>query len=312
LLPEPEAYDYTATGGGGNDVRRHGPTKGDAALFLDMSLSKSRTALPVPPPPDAEVGTLLRHWRTARRLSQLELALDANISSRHLSYVETGRAQPSRDMVLRLADALEVPLRERNTLLIAAGFAPRYFETGLAAPEMARMRDAIELILRQQEPFPAWVLDRYWNILMANKAAPRCTRFLLGAEPTEGNMLRLCLHPNGVRPMMVSWEETAGDLIRHLHHQIATSPMDKRAKDLLAEVLAYPGVPSQWRTRDVAMPPTPLLTTVFRKGDVELRFFSTITTFGTAHDVTLEELRIECSFPADEATATACRELFSS
>jgi hypothetical protein len=214
--------------------------------------------------------------------------------------------------VLRLADTMEVPLRERNALLIAAGFAPRYFETGLAAPEMARMRGAIELILRQQEPFPAFVLDRYWNILMANEAAPRCTRFLLGTEPTEGNMLRLCLHPNGVRPMMMSWEETAGDLIRHLHNQIAASPLDERAKDLLAEVLAYPGIPAQWRTRDVAIPPSPLLTTVFRKGDVELRFFSTITTFGAPHDVTLEELRIECSFPADEATAIACRELFSS
>lgn len=277
-----------------------------------MSLSKSRTAQPQPLAPDADVGTLLRHWRTARRLSQLELALDASISSRHLSYVETGRARPSREMVLRLADALEVPLRERNALLIAAGFAPRYFETGLAAPEMARMRDAIELILRQQEPYPAFVLDRHWNILMANQAAPRCTRFLLDAEPAEGNMLRLCLHPNGVRRMMVSWEETAGDLIRHLHHQIAASPLDEPVKALLAEVLAYPGIPEHWRTRDVAMAPTPLLTTVFRKGDVELRFFSTITTFGTPHDVTLEELRIECSFPADEATATTCRELFSS
>jgi hypothetical protein len=111
--------------------------------------------------------------------------------------------------------------------------------------------------------------------------------------------------------MMPKWEETASDLIRHLHHQIATSPADERAKDLLAEVLAYPGVPTHWRTRDIAMPPTPLLTTFFRKGDVELRFFSTITTFGTPHDVTLEELRIECSFPADESTAATCRDLFS-
>jgi transcriptional regulator with XRE-family HTH domain len=276
-----------------------------------MSLAKSRTAQPQPVPADAEVGALLRHWRTARRLSQLELSLNADVSSRHLSYVETGRSQPSRDMVLRLAEALEIPLRERNALLVAAGFAPRYYETGLAAPEMAQMRRAIELILRQQEPFPAFVLDRYWNILMANDAAPRCTRFLLGAEPTEGNMLRLCLHPNGLRPMMPSWEETAGDLIRHLHHQVATSPGDERAKALLAEVLSYPGVPARWRTRDIATPPTPLLTTFFCKGEVELRFFSTITTFGTPHDVTLEELRIECSFPADESTATACRELFS-
>jgi transcriptional regulator with XRE-family HTH domain len=254
---------------------------------------------------------MLRYWRCARRLSQLALALAADVSSRHLSYVETGRSRPSREMLLRLADALEVPLRERNALLVAAGFAPRYYETSLAAPEMAQMRSAVELILRQQQPFPAFVLDHYWNIVMANDAAPRCTRFLLGADATETNMLRLCLHPNGLRKVMPNWEETAADLIRHLHHQIATSPADERAKALLSEVLAYPGTPTHWRTRDVANPPTPLLTTFFRKGDVELRFFSTITTFGTPHDVTLEELRIECTFPVDESTARVCRDLFS-
>ena len=264
------------------------------------------------PPPDATVGALLRHWRTARRLSQLELALEAGVSSRHLSYVETGRSQPSREMVLLLADALEIPLRERNALLVAAGYAPRYFETGLAAPEMAQVRNAIDLILRHQEPYPAFVLDRHWDIRMSNQAAPRCTRFLLGAEPTESNMLRLVLHPNGLRPMMVNWEETAGDLIRHLHNQIAASPSDERAKRLLAEVLAQPGVPARWRTRETGAPTTPLLRTSFRKGDVELRFFSTFTTFGTPYDVALEELRIECSFPADEKTASACRELFGS
>jgi transcriptional regulator with XRE-family HTH domain len=277
-----------------------------------MSARESRAPLPPPLLPDVEVGALLRHWRTARRLSQLALALDADVSSRHLSYVETGRSQPSREMVLRLADALEIPLRERNALLVAAGYAPRYFETGLAAPEMAQMRSAIDLILRHQEPYPAFVLDRHWDIRMSNQAAPRCTRFLLGAEPTESNIIRLLLHPNGLRPRLVNWEETAEDLIRHLHNQIAASPSDERAKGLLAEVLAYPAVPARWRTREIGAPATPLLTTIFRKGDVELRFFSTITTFGTPHDVTLDELRIECSFPADEATATACRELFGS
>jgi transcriptional regulator with XRE-family HTH domain len=266
----------------------------------------------IPPPAGADVGGLLRHWRTARRLSQLELALEADVSSRHLSYVETGRSQPSREMVLRLADALEIPLRERNALLVAAGYAPRYFETGLAAPEMSQVRNAIELILRHQEPYPAFVLNRHWDIYLANQAAPRCTRFLLGAEPTESNMMRLALHPDGLRPMMVNWEETAGDLVRHLHNQVAASPSDERARGLLAEVLAYPGIPARWRMREVGAPATPLLTTIFRKGDVELRFFSTFTMFGTPHDVALEELRIECSFPADEATAATCRELFSS
>jgi hypothetical protein len=177
---------------------------------------------------------------------------------------------------------------------------------------MAQMRRAIELILGHQEPYPAFVLDRHWEIRMSNQAASRCTRFLLGAEPTESNMMRLVLHPNGLRPVMPNWEQTAGDLIRDLHNQIAGSPSDERSRELLAEVLAYPGVPKRWRTREIGAPTTPLLTTTFRKGDVELRFFSTFTTFGTPQDVTLEELRIECSFPADDATANTCRELFGS
>jgi hypothetical protein len=179
-----------------------------------------------------------------------------------------------------------------------------------ASPEPA-LRSAIELILRHQGALLAFVLDRHWDIRMSNQAAARCSRFLLSTEPTESSMLRLLLHPNGLRPMMVNWEETAGDLIRNVHNQIA-SPSDERAKGLLAEVLAYPGVAPRWRTREIGSPTTPLLTTIFRKGDVELRFFSTITTSGTPHDVTLEELHIECSFPADEATGTACRRLLGS
>ena len=276
-----------------------------------VSLRMARPQPPQPALPGAPVGALLRHFRTARRLSQLELALDADVSSRHLSYVETGRSQPSREMVLRLADTLEVPLRERNALLAAAGFAPLYFETDLDAPAMAPVRGAVELILRHQEPYPAFVLDRYWDIRQANQAGARCTRFLLGADPAESNMLRLVLRPDGLRPVMPRWHETAGDLVRHLHGQIAATPSDDRAQALLREVLAYPGVPARWHTRDVAAPAAPLLTTFFRKGDVELTFFSTLTTFGTAYDVALQELRVECSFPADEGTAARCRELFS-
>jgi transcriptional regulator with XRE-family HTH domain len=277
-----------------------------------MATVESHPPLPRPATRGTEIGALLRDWRSARHLSQLELALDAQVSSRHLSYVETGRSQPSREMVLRLADALDIPLRARNALLVAAGYAPLYFETGLGAPEMAQLRSAIELILQHQEPYPAFVLDRHWNIRMSNQAAARCTRFLLGAEPTEQNMIRLVVHPKGLRPVLVNWEETASDLIRHLHTQIAASPSDERAKALLSEVLAYPGVPARWGSRDIGSSTTPLLTTIFRKDDVELRFFSTITTFGTPRDVTLEELHIECSFPADEATAAKCRALFSS
>ena len=276
-----------------------------------MTTVESHPPLPRPATRGTEIGALLRHWRTARHLSQLELALDAQVSSRHLSYVETGRSQPSREMVLRLADALDVPLRARNALLVAAGFAPLYFETDLGAPDMAELRRAIELILQHQEPYPAFVLDRHWNIRMANQAADRCTRFLLGAAPNEQNMIRLVTQPNGLRAVLVNWQEIAGDLIRHLQSHVAASPSDERAAALLREVLAYPGVPAALESRDVGTPTTPLLTTIFRKDDIELRFFSTITTFGTPRDVTLEELHIECSFPADGATASACRALFS-
>jgi len=267
---------------------------------------------PTAPPAGEGAGALLRHWRTTRRLSQLDLALTTGTSARHLSCLETGRSQPSREMVLRLANALEIPLRERNALLLAAGYAPRYYETGLAAPEIAQQRSAIELILRHQEPYPAIVMDRHWNVRMGNQAAARFTRFLLGADPAESNVIRLSLHPNGLRSVTVNWEETAEDLIRHLHHQIAALPSDVGAKELLEEVLGYPGIPARWRIREVGAPATPLLTTVFRKDGVELRYFSTITTFATPRDVTLDELRIECAFPADEATAAASRELFGS
>jgi transcriptional regulator with XRE-family HTH domain len=285
------------------------PARSDTAVADPRS---NRAGSAPSEPRNANVGATLRDWRVARRLSQLELALHAGVSSRHLSYVETGRSQPSSEMVQRLAGALEIPLRERNALLLAAGYAPRYFETDLAAPDMVRMRSAIELILQHQEPYPAFVLDRHWDIRLSNRAAQRCTRFLLGAEPTESNMMRLALHPSGLRPMMVNWEETAGDLIRHLHNQITATPSDQAAKNLLKEVLTYPGIPAQWLAREIGATSTPLLTTIFRKGDVELRLFSTMTSFSTPHDVTLEELRIECSFPADEATATACHTLFGS
>lgn len=256
------------------------------------------------------IGGLLRQWRTTRRLSQLELSLETGVSSRHLSYVETGRARPSREMVLRLAEALAVPLRERNDLLLAAGFAPGYVETGLGTPEMAAVRHAVDLILEHQEPYPAFVLDRQWQVREGNRSAARCTRFLLGRESHETNMLRLVLGPDGLRPVIMNWEELAGDLLRHLQHQVATTPTDARARALLAEVLAFPGIPEGWKTPDLEIPRSPLLTTRFRKDGVDLWFFSTLTTFGTPHDAGLADLRIECNFPADDATAAFCRERF--
>jgi transcriptional regulator with XRE-family HTH domain len=260
----------------------------------------------------AQVGVLLRHWRSTRRLSQLDLALQADISSRHLSYVETGKAKPSREMVARLAEALDMPLRERNALLLAAGYAPLYRETQLGAADLTLARRAMELILRQQEPYPAIVVDRYWNLLQANGGAAQLFGYLLGGPPTEGNVLRMVFRQDGLRPLIANWEEVAGDMIRRLHQESAGPDEGNAGRMLIAEVLSYPGVPTRWPLEELSAPSTPLLTIVFRKGGRELRFFSTITTFGTPKDITLEHLRIECSYPADEATERRCRELSDS
>jgi transcriptional regulator with XRE-family HTH domain len=256
-----------------------------------------------------EVGVLLRHWRSARRLSQLDLALQADVSSRHLSYVETGKAKPSREMVARLAEALDVPLRERNALLLAAGYAPLYRQTQLGAGDLTLARRAVEFILKQQEPYPAIVVDRYWNLLQANGSAGQLFGFLLDGPPAEANVLRMVFRPDGLRPVIANWEEVAGDMIRRLHQESVGPDEANDGRALIAEVLSYPGVPARWHTEELTAPTTPLLTIVFRKNGRELRFFSTITTFGTPKDITLEQLRIECSYPADEATERRCREM---
>ncbi len=272
------------------------------SMEILASPSAPRTAPPV--------GELLREWRAARRMSQLDLALEAGLSTRHLSCIETGKAQASREMIFRLADSLGMALRERNALLVAAGYAPLYPESALAVPELTRVRRAIELMLEHQEPYPAFVLNRHWDVLLANRAAAAVNRFVLGGrDSAHGNMLRQIFDPGDLRQAFANWEEVAGDLIRHLHKLVADAPTDGKARALLEEMLAYPGVPSGWRWRELGASPTPLITTVFRAQGRELRFFSAITTFGTARDVTLDELHVECCYPADEATAAACREL---
>jgi transcriptional regulator with XRE-family HTH domain len=183
---------------------------------------------------------LLREWRAARRVSQLHLALEAGTSSRHLSYLETGKAQPSRGMIGRLAEALDMPLRERNALLLAAGFAPEYTETGLDAPELASVRRAIEFILEHQNPYPAFVLNRRWDILMANQGARHVGNFLLGRIP-HLNMVRQFLDPDDMRRVVVNWEEVAGDLIRHLHDEVAAAPSDTKARAAAGRSAALSG-----------------------------------------------------------------------
>jgi transcriptional regulator with XRE-family HTH domain len=253
--------------------------------------------------PNMSFGVLLRRWRAVRHLSQLDLALDADISTRHLSCVETGRAQPSREMVLRLAETLQIPLRERNALLLAAGYAPLYRNTSLDTPEAEAARRAVELLMAQLEPYPVLVVDRYWNTLKMNTGAKRFLAFFPGCDSvTPHNGVRLVFHPQGLRPFIENWESVAARIIQRVHREAAANPADETMKCFLEELLSYPGVPSRWRMLDLDDAPPPFLTINYRWKKSTLRLFSALTTFGTALDIALQELRIESFFPADEAT----------
>jgi transcriptional regulator with XRE-family HTH domain len=251
-------------------------------------------------------GALLRRWRVTRRISQLNLALDAEISTRHLSCLETGRAQPSREMVLRLAEALQVPLRERNELFLAGGYAPIYRRTHLDTMVLEGARHALDLLMKHQEPYPAFVLDRYWNTLRMNDGMKRFLGLFLGCEGFAlGNPVRLVFHPQGLRPFIQNWEDVAARLIRRVHREAAANPWDEKMQAFLDELLSYPGVPARWRLPDFDGTAPPFLTIDYTWNGSTLRLFSMITTFGTAQDIELQELRIESVFPADEATRAA-------
>ena len=255
------------------------------------------------------VGGLLRDWRVARRMSQLRLSLEARVSARHLSFLETGRAQPSREMVCRLAEVLDVPLRERNALLLAAGYAPAFHETPLEEPQLVHVRRALEFILAKQEPYPAFAFDRRWNHVLSNCAARAIFGQLLAGAKRHGNIMRQVFDPESLRPRITNWNEVAGELLRLLRRDVAVAPQDSAARALLDEILAYPDVPMQVNGNGKSRHATPLLTTAYRLGDRELRFFSTITTFDASDELTVAELRIECAFPADEATDLFCRQV---
>ena len=253
----------------------------------------------IPPSP---VGELLQHWRRQRRMSQLALSAEAGVTPRHVSFVESGRASPSRGMVLRLARALDVPLRERNHMLTAAGYAPLYRETGLDAEAMSRVRHALETVLAHHEPHPAVVMDRHWNIVLSNDAAAAMFDWLLdGADPGEPpNVVRLMF--TRLRPHVANWEQTGEALIQRVHREAVGGVPDAQTTRLLEEVLALPDVPPHWRTPDFATTPLPLLPVQLAKDGVEVAYFSLVTTVGTPQDVTLQEIRIESFFPADANT----------
>jgi transcriptional regulator with XRE-family HTH domain len=249
------------------------------------------------------VGTLLRDWRQRRRLTQMDLALDADISPRHLSFVETGRAQPSREMLLHLSEQLEIPLRERNALLVAGGFAPMYRERGLDDAALAQAREAIELVLAAQRPFPALALDRRWNIAASNDALPELYE---GVSPLllkpPVNALRLSLHPQGVAPRIENLAVWRSHLLGRLRRQVGLTG-DPALRALLEEISAYPGDRTEFPDQHAVLVPLVVRTSLGR-----LSFFSTTTVFGSPVDVTLSEIAIEMFFAADEATAKAVRQ----
>jgi transcriptional regulator with XRE-family HTH domain len=255
-------------------------------------------------------GSLLKHWRNQRGFSQLDLAVTSQVSQRHISFLESGRAKPSRVMVLQLAEVLEIPLRQQNLMLTAAGFAPIHAETDLSVPEMTQVRKALDFMLRQQEPYPAIVVDRYWNLLLTNAAATRLLTTFISPEQLQThfyqdgkiNLVRVMFHPQGLRPFIVNWKDVSGHLLQRLYREAIAEGESEQSKMLLNELMSYPGISEVWSTSNRTTQNTLLLTVHLKCAELELQFFSTIATLGTPYDITLQELRIECLFPADETT----------
>ncbi|RWD61043.1 helix-turn-helix transcriptional regulator [Mesorhizobium sp.] len=250
---------------------------------------------------DISAGSLIREWRTRRRMSQLDLAMEADISQRHLSFVESGRAQPSREMVLHLAEQLSIPLRQRNQLLLAAGFAPSFSERPLTDATLAPAMAAVETVLKGHEPFPALAVDRHWNLVSANAAIAPFLADISEQSLLQSpvNVLRLSLHPGGVAPRIVNLAEWRAHLLERLKH-LSDAAGDPVLIDLERELRAYPsGLKS---SRPAPVEPGIVHPLRLAHGDQVLSFISTITVFGTPLDVTLSELAIESFFPADEQT----------
>jgi transcriptional regulator with XRE-family HTH domain len=251
-------------------------------------------------------GRQLRQWRERRRLSQLQLALEVEMSTRHLSFVETGRAQPSRDLIIRLADYLDIPLRARNQILLAAGLAPEFEETGLTAPEMSEALAVIEHLLKAHEPFPALAVDRHWNMVAANSAVALLTEQIaphLMVPPV--NVLRLAMHPDGLAPQIVNYAQWRGYILHRLDRDIELTA-DAGLGALRDELAAYPG-----SANDNAPPGrSPIaLPLIIDTVAGRLSFMTTVTIFGTPRDITLSELALETFFPADAHTAHVLRAL---
>ena len=280
------------------------------------SIGAMRTSTHSGTKPGSELGALLRHWRDTRRRSQFDLSIDTGVSQRHISFIESGRSAPGRQTLLDIAQALDIPLRDRNTLLLAAGFAPLYSEGGWNTQEMQGINRALERMLRQHEPFPAVVMDRYWNVIMANDAGPR---FFSSLNPhalhkPPRNILHLMFDPERLRPCIANWESVAKSLFERVYRESVGRLVDDKTQELLAALLAYPDVSPEWKTPnatgrrpartpgDGATNHLPVIPISFVKNGRVLNYFSMVATVGTPQTVAAQELRLECMFPVDEAT----------
>jgi transcriptional regulator with XRE-family HTH domain len=245
-----------------------------------------------------QLGELLRYWRQERGKSQLDLSMDTGISQRHLSFVESGRSAPSRNFLSSVSDALNIPLRERNVLLLASGFAPQYSEQSMDAEQMAIVTRAIDRMLRQHEPHPALVLDRYWNVIRTNEAAPRFFGSFvdLSKRPKPRNLLDLMFDPAGMRPFVEEWEKVAAGLLQRVRREAVGHVLDAKLQELLKRLREHPGVAA---LKPTLAPQSPVLPIVFRRGNQRFSYFSLITTVGTPQCITAQELRVECMFPTD-------------
>lgn len=256
----------------------------------------------------SEFPSRLAQWRKKRGLSQLQLAMTAPCSQRHLSFLELGRTKPSREMVLRLSAALDLPLRKSNELLLAAGFAPVWAETDFRAPALAPVREALDYILAQQEPYPAVVVDRRWNLRQANKGAIALVEFLLGKVAPDAaiNLADALVAPNVLRPFLVNWADVVRYFVRSVEADAAADGTPETAA-LLERLLGYKDVRETMSQSAAADAEAPVLPMSFQKGRTKLRLFTTISTLGTPQDITLQELRIESFFPVDKETQALLR-----
>lgn len=253
-----------------------------------------------------QLGDLLRHWRKIRAKNQLNLSLEAGLSQRHISFIESGRSAPSRQALIKIAHVLDIPLRDRNALLLSAGYAPAYSEAAWNSGQMQSVTRGLERILRQHEPFPALVMDRYWNVLMTNESTPQFFNCFIDMSRRSGprNMLHLMFDPKGMRPFVDNWEEVAGSLIQRINLEAVGRVIDKGTEELLAALRAYRSMRMDDRANrgDDSGSILPIIPIRFRKGDTVLSYFSMVTTVGTPQTVAAQELRLESMFPADEAT----------